>query len=166
MPKQNIILDETAVRRKLERIAYEILENNYEEKELLLIGIRDNGFKLAERLREHLANISKLNVTATGVRLNKTNPTSQPIELDIDPKTVKGKTVILVDDVAQSGKTLLYALQPLLEHSPGRIQVAVLVDRKHKKFPVTADYVGMLLSTGMQEQVILEMNDGMYAYLS
>lgn len=166
MPNQrNVILDETAVQRKLERIAYEIFENNYVAKELMLIGIRENGFRLAQRLKEHLENISKLNVTVASVELDKRDPMKQPIKLDIDPSTVKGKIVILVDDVAQSGKTLLYAMKPLLDHSPAAIQVAVLVDRKHKKFPVTADYVGMLLSTGMQEQVILEMGKETYAYV-
>jgi pyrimidine operon attenuation protein/uracil phosphoribosyltransferase len=90
---------------------------------------------------------------------------NKPIELDIDAASVKNKTVVMVDDVAQSGKTLLYAMKPLLEHTPSKIQIAVLVDRKHKRFPVTADFVGLLLSTGAHEQVILEMDKGTYAYL-
>lgn len=165
MPQRNVILDETSIARKLERIAYEIYENNYAENELLLIGIRENGFKLAARLKQHLENISKMNVTVASVELDKRNPMKRDIKLDIDASTVKGKIVVIVDDVAQSGKTLLYAMKPLLDHSPAAIQVAVLVDRKHKKFPVTADYVGTLLSTGMNEQVILEMEEGTYAYV-
>lgn len=163
--QRNVILNETAIQRKLERIAYEIFENNHTAKELLLIGIRENGFKLAERLKEHLENISKINVTVASVEMDKREPMKRDIILDIDASTVKGKTVVIVDDVAQSGKTLLYAMKPLLEHSPAAIQVAVLVDRKHKRFPVTADYVGMLMSTGMNEQVILEMEEGTYAYV-
>jgi len=166
MPKPtNIILDETAIRRKIERIAYEIFENNYDAKELLLIGIKDNGFRIAEELKDKLQNISKIKVTVASVSLDKRNPMNAPIELSIDAASVKGKTVVIVDDVAQSGKTLLYAIKPLLQHSPGRIQVAVLVDRKHKQFPVTADYVGLLLSTTMNEQVILEMGKETFAYL-
>lgn len=165
MAQRNVILNETAIQRKLERIAYEIFENNHDAKELMLIGIRENGFRLAERLKEHLENISKLSVTVASVELDKRDPMKRAIQLNIDASTVKGKTVIVVDDVAQSGKTLLYAMKPLLDHSPAAIQVAVLVDRKHKKFPVTADYVGMLLSTGMNEQVIVEMEEGTYAYV-
>ena len=164
-PRKNIILDEVTIQRKLERIAYEIFENNYEEKELILIGIRDNGYKLASQLKNRLENISKLKITLAAITLDKRNPMSKSIELDIDASSVKGKSIVLVDDVAHSGKTLLYAMKPLLEHSPSKIQIAVLVDRKHKTFPVTADYVGLLLSSGAHEQVILEMEKGTYAYL-
>jgi len=161
----NVILDEITIQRKLDRIAYEIVENNLDEKELILIGVKDNGFRLAQQLRDKLQNIGKLKITLASVKLDKRNPMAKPIELDIDASAVKNKAVVLVDDVAHSGKTLLYAMKPLLEHTPSKIQIAVLVDRKHKRFPVTADFVGLLLSTGAHEQVILEMDKGTFAYL-
>lgn len=166
MPQRaNVILDEITIQRKLDRIAYEIYENNLDEKELYLIGVRENGYKLASVLKDKLQNIAKLKVTLASVTLNKRMPMENDIELDIQPSSIAGKAVVLVDDVAQSGKTLLYAMKPLLEYTPSKIQIAVLVDRKHKRFPVTADFVGLLLSTGAHEQVILEMEKGTYAYL-
>lgn len=162
----NVILDEITIQRKLDRIAYEIFENNLEEKEIILIGIKNNGYRIAQQLKEKLSDISKLKITFASLSLDKRNPTSKAIELDIDVSSVKNKSVVIVDDVAHSGKTLLYAMKPLLEHTPSKIQIAVLVDRKHKRFPVTADFVGLLLSTGAHEQVILEMDKGTYAYLS
>lgn len=164
MKTRQVILESEAIGRKLDRMAYEIFENNYEEEELHFIGIRENGFSIAQMLAEKVKVISKVHVTVNGMSLNKKNPVNSKVFLDDSNINLSGKTIILVDDVAQSGRTLLYAIKPLLDFGPSKIEVAVLVDRKHKKYPVTADYVGTLLSTAIGEQVILEL-EPLVAYL-
>jgi len=166
MPAQkNIILDSSSIEKKIERISYEIYENNYDEKELILAGIKENGYELALRFKNRIESISKIKVNVISITINKDEPANNPVETDQDLKMVKGKTVIIIDDVAHSGRTLIYAMNPLLDFSPRKIQVAVLVDRKHKRFPITADYVGLLLSTGMQERIILTLGKNEVAYV-
>ncbi len=161
----NVILDADQIHKKLRRIAFEINEQNYSEKELCIIGIRENGYELALLLTAHLKEISNFKIHNCGLTLYKTNPLTQPIFSDCELDFITGKTVILVDDVAHSGKTLMYALKPLMEKSPIKIQIAVLVDRKHKKFPVTADYVGLLLSTGAHDMVHVRLGKNLAAFV-
>lgn len=159
------ILSAEQIQNKLRRIAYEIYEQNYDAKEICLIGIRDNGYDISQLIGEQLKKISDLHIQQCGLRLNKTNPLSEPIKSDCPLDFITGKTVVLVDDVAHSGKTLMYALKPLMEHQPSKIQIAVLVDRKHKRFPVTADYVGLLLSTGAHEMVKVQTSRQLCAFV-
>jgi pyrimidine operon attenuation protein/uracil phosphoribosyltransferase len=164
---QNKILDAQSIRQKIVRIAFEILEDNYEENEIVIAGIcqDDEGYALAERITAELQRIGSLKVTLTSVNLDKQHPTSKPIELGITPSMVDGKVVILVDDVANTGRTLLYAVKPLLDMAPKKIRVAVLVDRRHKAYPVSPDYVGTSLSTTLHEHidVVLQSDDpGVY----
>src|SRR5690606_887697 len=139
------ILTETQIEQKIKRMAYEIWERNSEEKEVTLIGIEPGGSVVAQNLATVLKKISPLKIKLTNLAINKTNPVQEIMEL-ADIK-VDQKVAILVDDVANSGKTLLYAIKPLLDHSPKKIQIAVLVDRKHKNFPVTPDIIGHSVST-------------------
>jgi pyrimidine operon attenuation protein/uracil phosphoribosyltransferase len=161
----NVILDADQIHKKLRRIAFEIYEQNYNEKEICLIGIRENGYQLALLLTDHLKDISGIKVHHCGITLNKSNPLSHAIISDCELDFIKSKTVILVDDVAHSGKTLMYALKPLMDKSPKKIQIAVLVDRKHKRFPITADYVGLLLSTGVHEMVHVQLGKNLAAFV-
>ena len=163
--KKNIILDSDAIDKKISRIAYEIYEANYEEKEIILIGIYKNGLELATRLKLSIENISKIKVRLISLTLNKVEPLKDKIKTDLDLSIIKGKTVILVDDVAHSGKTLLYAMIPMLEFEPLKIQIAVLVDRKHKKFPVAADFTGLLLSTNVHEMVTVSFGKNEVAFI-
>jgi pyrimidine operon attenuation protein/uracil phosphoribosyltransferase len=163
--KKNIILDSDSIQKKIARISYEIYENNYEEKEIILAGIKENGYELAQRLKTKLEAISKIKVSLISLTVSKSDPVNTPIKTDLDLKAVKDKCVIIVDDVAHSGRTLSYAMKPLLDHSPRKIQVAVLVDRKHKKFPVSADYVGLLLATGMKEMITVSLGKNEEAYV-
>lgn len=155
---KTIILNNSEIKRKLERIAYEILENNDAEKELYLIGIRKRGTQLARRIANILSKISEFKIEVMRVELNKTDPTSDDIAFSKKLQEFDNKVVIIVDDVANTGRTMCYAIKPLLDHLPKKIEVAVLVDREHKTFPIAADYVGLQLSTSLQEhiEVILE----------
>ena len=154
------ILTNEDIQQKITRIAYEILENNYDEKELRIIGIRDKGFQFAQKIYDSLKTISPIKLSLHFISLNKLKPADEKIEFDFDAKELSNKVVILVDDVGNTGKTLCYAMQPLLSSQPKKIEVAVLVDRQHKLFPVSADYVGLSLSTTMKETVTVEFNNG------
>lgn len=155
--KSTLILNHEDIAQKTKRVAYEIVEQNYDEKEIVLIGIRHGGYAFAERLHESLKAITKIKITLLDLSLDKKVPNK--LEQTYDARAINKKPVILVDDVANTGRTLCYALGPLLEYLPKSIQVAVLVDRKHKLFPVCADYVGLSLSTTMKEHVAVELSD-------
>lgn len=149
------IMDARAIHRKIVRIACEILEDHYDEPEIVVAGIGrdDEGYALAERLVGELRRIGQKPVHLTSINLDKAHPTSKPIETGLTPDVVDGKPVVIVDDVANSGRTLLYAVKPLLEMRPRSIRVAVLVDRRHKAWPVAPDYVGTSLSTTLHEHI-------------
>jgi pyrimidine operon attenuation protein/uracil phosphoribosyltransferase len=160
MKNKTLILNRQDIRQKIKRMSYEILENNYDEKELVFIGISNNGLLLARQITEYIKTISDVHITLASVDINKAKPLSGEIELNIKGDQLNNKVVILVDDVANSGKTLTYSMRPVLQYMPKKIQVAVLVDRKHKSFPVTPDYVGLSLSTTMKEHITVDMKQG------
>jgi pyrimidine operon attenuation protein / uracil phosphoribosyltransferase len=156
------------VYQKIKRIAFEIAEDNYDEKEIVIAGIckATEGYVFAELLYLELKNILSVNVTLTHIELDKKDPGNSLVELNLTEDEIDNKTIIIVDDVANTGRTLLYAIKPLLSFSPKKIRNAVLVERKHKLFPVSPDYVGLSLSTTMHEhiKVILSEkgNEGIY----
>ena len=161
-----MILTAEDVRRKTERIAYEILEQHIDENEIVLIGVAPNGTVLAENISAFIKGLSKLKITVSELRINKKTPTLAEVDLTLSDKEVKNKVVILVDDVANSGRTLLYAMKPLLDVELKKLQVAVLVDRMHKSFPVSPDFVGLSLSTNIHEHVTVSYENGPAVYLS
>jgi pyrimidine operon attenuation protein/uracil phosphoribosyltransferase len=150
MGNKVLILNEERINWKLQRMAYQIWEHNSTETSIVFIGIEGTGTAVAESLASRLKKISKMKVEVLTLAMNKKNPLSSPITLKGD---LTGKPVILVDDVANSGRTMLYALKPVLESEPKKIMVAVLVDRKHKSFPVSPDIVGHTVATTLQEHI-------------
>lgn len=155
-----LILNARQINRKLIRMAHEIHENHYKEKELVLVGIEGRGSQLASRLCKLLAEISELTLCQEEIRLNKDKPLSEPLVYTGDVKALKGKAVILVDDVLNSGKTLIYASRFLLEVDLKSLAIATLVDRFHRKFPIRPDIVGLTLSTNLREHVTVNLNKG------
>lgn len=156
MAAKNYILDEAVAEKKLRRMALEILENNADEKELVFAGIRESGSVVAKRIQEI---ISELSPAIKTVLLTITLDKREPKEITLDHKMdFNGKVIIMVDDVANSGKTLLYALKPFLEYQPRKIQTLVLVERSHNSFPVRPDYVGVSISTTLQEHIFVEVD--------
>lgn len=154
MPKQRtIILDKERINHKLQRMAYEIWENYSNEKSVTLIGIAGSGATVAKSLAKRLKDISPLKVELITMQLNKRKPLTSEIVITED---LTGKALIVVDDVANSGKTLLYALSPILQYEPKKVMIAVLVDRRHKSFPITPDIVGHSVSTTLQEHIEVE----------
>ncbi len=147
------ILNTLQIDQKLNRLAFEIYENNFSEKELLIVGIDGNGYKVAQHLCERLKNISKTNIKLGKIKLDKDKPWEGEPLVDFGEKDFVNKTVILVDDVLNSGKTLMYAVKLFLDKPVKKINTAVLVDRSHTRFPVKADFVGLTLSTTLQEHI-------------
>lgn len=152
------ILSNEDVKQKTIRIAHQVVENNYEEKELILVGIKPNGFTYAQQLKKEIEAIDNTKVSLLSLTLNKQNPLQSEIKLESNV-SLNDKSVIIVDDVANTGKTLYYALKPIMEFSPRKVQAVVLVDRQHKLFPVTADFIGLSLSTTLQEHIQVEFDE-------
>lgn len=152
------ILSSEEIQQKTRRIAYQIVEDNYDENELILIGIMPNGYEYAEQLKKEIEAIDGFKVTLLELSLNKTKPLEEEIKLGLGKKSLDNKTVIVVDDVANTGKTLYYALKPVMDFFPKKVQAAVLVDRQHKLFPVSPDFVGLSLSTTLQEHIRVEFD--------
>jgi pyrimidine operon attenuation protein/uracil phosphoribosyltransferase len=153
---KNYILTKETASKKLRRMAYEILENNMEEKELILAGIRESGSIVAKNIQKEFSAISQIKTTLITLTLDKREPNEVLISKTFD---FNDKVIIVIDDVANSGKTLLYALKPFLEYHPKKIQTMVLVERKHNNFPVSPDYVGVSVSTTLQEHIYVEVKD-------
>ena len=145
-----VILDQQRIHHKLQRMAYQIWEHNSNEEEVILVGIEGTGLAVAKDLAKRLSGISSLQVGVVSLRLNKKSPLTEAIVLDQD---LSGKSVVLVDDVANSGKTLLFAMKPMLEFEAKKILIAVLVDRKHKSFPISPDIIGYSLATTLHDHI-------------
>ncbi|HWB62232.1 MAG TPA: phosphoribosyltransferase family protein [Chitinophagales bacterium] len=154
--KKVLILNNEEIKQKTRRIAYQVVEDNYDVDELVIIGIKPNGYSYAQQLKAEIEKIEKIKVLLLELELNKLKPIEHEIKLELGKKSLDNKTVIVVDDVANTGKTLYYALKPVMEFSPRKVQAAVLVDRQHKLFPVAPDFVGLSLSTTMQEHIRVE----------
>ncbi len=134
-------------------MAYEIWERNSDEKEITLIGIEGGGQIVAENLSAILKKISPLKVKNTSLGINKKKPLNNAIDFNED---LNGKSVILVDDVVNSGKTIFYSLTTILTYDLKKMMVAVLVDRKHKNFPIASDIVGHSIATTVQDHIEVE----------
>ena len=147
-----LILDKNQIAQKINRIAYQILEDNLEEKEIILAGIWDRGYKLALRLKSVLEQIADFKVSLLRVDLEKLN-SKLVAKTDLPQSEWTGKVIILVDDVLNSGKTLTYGLGVFLNTPHKRIRTVVLVDRSHKIFPIATDFVGLQLATILKEHV-------------
>lgn len=153
MATKTLILDNHKVELKLQRMAFQIWENNSSEKEITLIGIEGSGVIINQYLAKTLGKISPLKVHEEIIKVHKKDPLKNPTNFK---NNLDNKSVVLVDDVANSGKTLLYAMKPLLDYNLKKLQIAVLIDRKHKAFPITPDIIGHALSTTLQEHIEVE----------
>jgi pyrimidine operon attenuation protein / uracil phosphoribosyltransferase len=152
--EKKYILNKEVAAKKMRRMAYEILENNLEEKEIVLAGIRGSGSVVAHNIEKILKEISSFQIETITVSLDKKQPEEISLSKTID---FTGKVIIVIDDVSNSGKTMLYALKPFINYHPKKIQTLVLVERSHNSFPVRPDYVGLILATTMQEHIYVEV---------
>jgi len=153
------ILNHEDIQNKIRRIAYQIYESNVSENEIILAGVALNGYVIAERLKVILEDVSDIKCTLCKVTMNKTAPLGT-VETSLDAKNYQDKSLILIDDVLNSGTTLIYGVKHFLEVPLKQFKTAVLVNRNHKKYPVKADYKGISLSTSLQERVKVRFKPG------
>ncbi|PIX07723.1 MAG: phosphoribosyltransferase [Flavobacteriales bacterium CG_4_8_14_3_um_filter_35_10] len=149
---ESIILNKIQINQKIMRIAYQIYECHLNQNELIIAGIADNGFILAKRIQKALQAISPLKVSICEVTIDKKKPLN-PIITSLNAVEYQNKSLVLVDDVLNSGTTLMYVVKHFLEVPLTQFKTAVLVDRNHKKYPVKADFKGISLSTSLREHV-------------
>jgi len=159
MPTINKILNNEQIQHKIKRIAYQIYESNVDESELILAGIAKNGFVFANRLKEVLEEISDIKITLCEVKLDKKKPLNG-VKTSLPTTAYQDKSIVLIDDVLNSGTTLIYGIKHFLEVPLKQFKTAVLVDRSHKKYPVKADFKGISLSTSLNEMVKVNFTKG------
>ncbi len=165
MKTTNIILNQSQIEQKTRRIAYQIYETNSSEKEVIIAGIIGNGFVFAEKLVAVLQEISNLKVGICEVVIDKKNPLA-PISTSLKEEEYTNKSLVLVDDVLNSGTTLIYGIKHFLNVPLQKFKTAVLVNRNHKKYPVKADFKGISLSTSIKEHIQVEFSkENAIAYL-
>ena len=163
------ILNQDQITQITERIAFEIYENFHTESQIFIAGIEGNGFVFAERLMEALSKISKDDfkdgIRLFSIKVNKDSPLDAPIALNIDANYLDGANIVLVDDVINSGRTLIHAVAKLLENRVRSLKTAILVNRTHRRFPISADFVGMDITTTLQDNIRVELSGEEVAYL-
>ncbi len=162
---KNIILTRQEIEHKTRRIAYQIYETFPDESEVVLAGIANNGYLFSKMIAEELRKIAPLQVILCEVKINKEKPLEK-VETSLSPEEYTNKALVLVDDVLNSGTTLIYGVKHFLDVPLKKFKTAVLVDRNHKQYPVKADFKGLSLSTSLRERVqVVLTDDEKYAYL-
>jgi len=167
MPNKTLILNNEQVSQKINRISYQIFEDNHTEKEIIIVGIAKKGYLFAQKLVEQLNKIATIKITLAKLTIDKDTPTQNQAELSIDTLLLNDKVVIIADDVLNTGKALIYGVKYLLDFPIKKMSTVVLVDRNHKKYPIGTHYVGLSLSTTLQNHISVEFKgDKISAYLS
>jgi pyrimidine operon attenuation protein / uracil phosphoribosyltransferase len=165
MKQHSVVLDKWQIEQKIERIAFEILENTFENKHVFIAGISGNGYLFAERLVKKLGDISKQKFELFEITINKDKPLSTTIQLSLTDEKLKDATVILADDVINSGRTMIHAVRRLLENELAVLKVATLVNRTHRRYPVHADFVGLNIATTLKDNILVQFGENEHAYL-
>lgn len=165
MSERTVVLDHVHVQRKLQRIAHQLHEENHAEKGIVLVGIAPRGMALAQRLASLLSPIANLEVELVELKLDKDRPLEAAVKLSVPLEDLRGRTVVLVDDVLMSGRTLMHAAAHLVTVPLKRLLTVVLVDRRHRSYPIRADIVGLTLSTTTQEHISVELGRKDAVYL-
>jgi pyrimidine operon attenuation protein/uracil phosphoribosyltransferase len=150
-----LLLDDHQISQRINRIAWQILEDNSAEKEVIIAGIIRSGYQVAEKINAALKSIAPFTTKLIEVHVDK-HVQAKDIRITASKEELQGKVIILVDDVLNSGKTMIYALKPFLDADIKKIRTAVLIDRNHRRYPIAADYVGMSLSTTLREHVTVQ----------
>jgi len=162
---KNKILDYHLVKKKIRRISLQIIESNSIDDEIIIAGIENNGYIIAKKICNEIKKISDKKIQLCSIKIDKKNPRKE-ITVSLVEEQYKNKSVVIVDDVLNSGSTLMYAVKYFLETKLKKLKTAVLVDRNHKKYPIKVDYKGLSLSTSIQNHVEVSINDNeINAYL-
>lgn len=159
MQSKTLILDSVQIDQKIDRIAWQIYEDNASEKEIIIAGILSSGYAVAEKIAASLKKIASLNIKLVSIKINKHSQHDEEVIVSVSADELKNKIVIVVDDVLNSGKTMMYALRPFLSADLKKLRTVVLVDRNHKRYPISADFAGLTLATTLQEHISVVLND-------
>ena len=161
------ILSEDKIERILKRMSIQIFENNLGVSKIVLVGINGQGYQMAIRLQKIFESIDDMSLTCDLAELiiNKKNPTEGEISLSIDLNQLNDQTVVLIDDVMNTGRTQAYGIKFLLRAAIKKLETAILVDRRHKMFPVSTSYCGLALSTTLEEHVEVSFDSGRGAFV-
>ena len=146
--KERKILDKEQIQEKIKRISYEVYEENFDDKSILICGIEKNGSIIAKRIIKELESICDMNIEFISINLNKKKPLNT-VEIKSSKNNIKNKSIILIDDVSNTGKTLIYVIKELIKFEPKKINTAVLVNRDHTLFPIKINFIGLSLSTSI-----------------
>ena len=157
MTTKSKILNIQEINQKLKRLAWQVYEKNSAEKEIIVVGISERGLILAKQLVGHIKEISNIKTKISHLDLDKDNPYNKEVSLNLQEKEYANKVIILVDDVLNSGKTLMYAAKHFLSTRLISLSIMVLVDRNHNRYPIKADYVGLSLATTLQEYINVDL---------
>lgn len=157
-----VVLTKTQIDQKIMRLAHQILENASEEKTIYLAGICGNGIRIAHKISEILSQHTDQTITVFEVTLDKDNPLDSEIQINIDKSLLINGFIVLIDDVLNSGKTMQYGLVKLLEQPVRAIKTVALVDRRHRRYPIKCDYVGITLSTTLKNRVEIDFDTADY----
>jgi len=164
--KDNKILDKEQIEEKIKRISYEIYEENFDDKSIIICGIEKNGSIIAKRVIKELKSICNINIEFINISLNKKNPLNT-VAIKSSRINIKDKSIILIDDVSNTGKTLLYVIKELTKYEPKKINTAVLVNRDHTLFPIKINFIGLSLSTSIKSHIEVKLNNNnIGAYLT
>lgn len=163
--ERSLILDAVQVKQKIRRMAYEIYENNFNEKTVVVAGIDGQGYILAGLLIKEVESISPIKTIRVKVTLDKQAPQQSDVTLDCNAKDLQRKCIILVDDVLNTGRTVAYGLKPFLNIEVKKIETAVLVNRSHTLFPIYPDYTGYELATTIRDHVEVVLGKDTAVYI-
>ena len=157
---KNIILNQNKINKIVRRLAYQILESNINSTEIILIGIQQNGYNLSKIIFEELKTITEIKTELFFVKINKKSPLKN-IVFECEKEYLKNKSIVLIDDVLNTGKTLIYCTKSLLDVELNSFKTVVLIDRNHKKYPIKVDYKGISVSTSIADHIelIFEKNN-------
>jgi pyrimidine operon attenuation protein/uracil phosphoribosyltransferase len=155
-----LLLNHEQIQQKINRMAYQLFENNYTEQEIILAGIEQRGHILAQRIKIALQSFSNQKVSLLSIEVEKDTPYQTFQQKEIAREIFENKVVIVIDDVLNSGKTLIYGVNQFLHAPVKKISTLVLIDRNHKRFPVNADYVGLSLATTLKQNVKVVFSKG------
>ena len=155
-----IILNDKQIKQKLRRLAFEIIEQNSSESEIILAGVNNNGYACAKLLKAELnkAKVSDIKFTLAQINLNPALPTKNGVSINLADEVIKDKVAIVIDDVANTGRTLFYACLPFINILVKKLQTAVLVDRTHKSYPVMVNYIGLSLATTLNDHIQVDLD--------
>jgi len=156
--KDNKILDKEQIEEKIKRISYEIYEENFDDKSIIICGIEKNGSIIAKRVIKELKSICNINIEFINISLNKKNPLNT-VAIKSSKIKIKDKSIILIDDVSNTGKTLIYVIKELTKYEPKKINTAVLVNRDHTLFPIKINFIGLSLSTSIKSHIEVKLNN-------